>query len=265
MKTKDKKKFNKFIIFSLIAFTFLVISACVVLCLTIPSNVMRTYEIITATFTAYSSLSLILLVIQLILSKQDSSDRHDEKRREKTVDYMIKWSESLLSWETAYAVKIVETFTHEQCEHLYNYKPFEVDYKTKKDLCNICRHHLKDTCRRCTECDENTNPSCDCDKNSQKEKVYTIDEVQGAEIRWYIIKYLNQLESLLLSWKQGIVDRDIIEEQFDHLYKPGTGKDTLQYFRNIAGGGKAYPTIEEFCLNLRNKRQETTNKMKELL
>ena len=273
-KDRNKKKinWNKVLAVILGVITIAVVITCIVLCKTISEDTMSNFEIISLSLSAYSSLSLVLLVIQLIVSKQDAKARHDEKRREKTVDYMIKWSESL-SWETSYALRIVESFNHQQCISLYKNIPFEVDYKTKESLCPICSRYLKNTCNDCLkkkkqkeQCGDVTieNNSTSSAKET-KEKLYTIDVTQCAEIRWYIIKYLNHLEALLISWKEGIVDREIIEEQFCYLYNPISGTDTLQSFRNIAGDGKSYPTIEEFCLELRNNRQQTNNKLKELL
>lgn len=227
MKHNKKKNFNWSIllVILLIIITIVAFALCIVLCNIIPKEIMSIYEIIMVTLTTYSSLSLLLLVIQLIVSKQETRARHDEKRREKTVDYMIKWTECL-SWETTYATNIVETFNHQQCVNLYKREPFQVDYETKKKLCAICSHYLKKTCRDClgenialdstpvsqteskiTEC----NPTENINKNI---KTYTVDVAQCNEIRWYIMKYLNHLEALLISWKQGIVDREIIEEQF---------------------------------------------------
>lgn len=265
MKTNNKQEKNNWskVILVSIGITILFILACIVLCNTISDDIMSTYDIISLSLSTYSSLSLVLLVIQLIVAKQESRDRHDEKRREKTVDYIIKWSESL-SWETTHATHIVETFNHKQCECLYKKLPFEVNYETKKNLCPICSSYSKNTCRKCINNGVNCSSNETIEANN-KEQLYTIDAIQCTELRWYVIKYLNHLEALLISWKQGIVDRDIIEEQFCYLYDPASGTDTLQSFRNIAGDGKSYPTIEEFCLELRNKRQQSTNKMKRLL
>lgn len=281
MKNRNQnKRFNWsiLVVFILIFMTIVAIISCIIFSKITPEEIMSTYEVIMVTLTAYSSLSLLLLVIQLIVSKQDTRARHDEKRREKTVDYMVKWTECL-SWETTYATSIVETFNHQQCVSLYKRIPFQVDYETKKKLCAICSHYMKNTCRNCLG--ENTSDTsegisikstnCDTDRNKEIEgtnksiHTYTVDVAQCNEIRWYVIKYLNHLEALLISWKQGIVDREIIEEQFFFLYDPISGKDALQSFRNIAGDGKSFPTLEEFCLELRNNRQQTTNKMKELL
>ena len=271
MKTARKNfSCNKAIVIGLISITIGVIVCCIILCKTIPPEKMTTYEIINTSLTVYGSLSLVLLVLQLINSTKNASSHHDEKRREKTVDYMLKWSESL-SWETSYAIKIVETFNHHQCISLYKTIPFEVDYKTKEALCPICSRYLKNTCKDCLGRKIHIKPlkkqkkSTTPNSSKNKEKLYVIDVTQCAEIRWYVIKYLNYLEALLISWKEGIVDREIIEEQFYYLYNPISGRDTLQSFRNVAGDGKSYPTIEEFCLELRNKRQQTTNKFKELL
>ncbi len=277
MKTVDKKRFNwnLYVSLGLATVTLMFIISCIVLCNIIPKEIMTKYEIIDILIAGYSSMSLVLLVIQLIISAKNTRSHHDEKRREKTVDYMIKWSESL-SWETSYAIKIVETFNHHQCISLYKNIPFEVDYKTKESLCPICSRYLKNTCKDCLGRKKQIKPvknthlkfkksSTSIKRNQSKEKLYIIDVTQCAEIRWYVIKYLNHLEALLISWKEGIVDREIIEEQFYYLYNPTSGRDTLQSFRNVAGDGKSYPTIEEFCLELRNKRQQTTNKFKELL
>lgn len=273
MKTENNKRefnWNTAIAVTLGILTVAVIVVCVLLCIKIPETYMRDYEIISLMISAYGSLSLVLLVIQLVVAKNDSRARHDEKRREKTVDYMIKWSDSL-RWETTYAVRIVEGFNHEQCANLYNKQPFEVNFETKKELCPICSSYKKSSCKKCFETTikpENMAHDChvyDKNFNDSSSRMYTIDVVQCNEIRWYIIQYLNFLEALLISWKQGIVDRDIIEEQFYFLYDPDSGKDALQSFRNAAGKGKSYPTIEEFCLELRNNKQQTNIKMKEIL
>lgn len=273
MKTENsKRKFDwNTIIAILLAILFiLLIVACILLCAFIPSNIMSSYQIISLALSAYGSFSLVLLVVQMVVSKKDAQARHDEKRREKTVDYMIKWSESL-RWETTYAVRIVEGFNYEQCANLYNKKPFEVNFETKKELCPICSNYKKASCKKCFEIDSKSENEAQNKNIGDKKQIdassrmYTIDVVQCNEIRWYIIQYLNFLEALLISWKQGIVDRDIIEEQFYFLYDPDSGKDALQSFRNAAGKGKSYPTIEEFCLELRNNKQQTNIKMKEIL
>lgn len=269
---KDNKKHkpdsSKIMAITLAILFIVLIVTCVLLCVFVPNDVMSTYQIISLALSAYGSFSLVLVIVQMIVSKNDSQARHDEKRREKTVDYMIKWSESL-RWETTYAVHIVEGFNHKQCSNLYNKLPFEVNYETKKKLCPICSNYKKATCKKCFESSSKDTSlglaHIGKDKNNNLSRMYTVDVVQCNEIRWYIIQYLNYLEALLISWKQGIVDRDIIIEQFYFLYDPESGKDALQSFRNAAGKGKSYPTIEEFCLELRNNRQQTNIKMKELL
>lgn len=277
MKTENSKRkfnWNTIIAISLAILFILLVVACILLCAFIPSNIMSSYQIISLALSAYGSFSLVLLVVQMVVSKKDAQARHDEKRREKTVDYMIKWSESL-RWETTVALKIVEGFNHNQSQKLYNGQPFEVDKKTKERLCTICPRYLKASCKKCleTHLQPKCNDTSECTKcsdetlqNQQNQnEIFLVDESQCAEIRWYIIKYLNTLETILISWKEGIVDREIIKEQFYYLYNPENGSDTLQAFRNVAGNGKSYPTIEEFCLELRNSRQQTNIKLKNIL
>lgn len=215
----------------------------------------ETYYLISVILSALSMISVVLVFVQLALSTKQAKANHEEKRREKTVEYMLKWSESL-EWETTFAINIIEQFNHIQCEKLYLREEFEVNYEIKEKLCCICSHYQKPTCKKCTQ--------QKATEGSEK-LTYMVGIEQCTELRWYVIKYLNHLESLLISWKQGIIDRNIIEEQFVYLYDPKTGQDTLQSFRNIAGNGASYPTIEEFCLALRTKRQASNAKMKELL
>ena len=83
MKTENNKRefnWNTAIAVTLGILTVAVIVVCVLLCIKIPETYMRDYEIISLMISAYGSLSLVLLVIQLVVAKNDSRARHDEKR-----------------------------------------------------------------------------------------------------------------------------------------------------------------------------------------
>ncbi len=171
---------------------------------------------------------------------------HEEQRRQKTVDIMLEWNKSLKK-ETSYAEKIVEGLNKEQCRCLFEQKPFTVDKETKIKFCRICPDYDSEGCKKCSELTG--------DK-------YTIDGKQLSELRWHIITYLNMLETVLVAWKQGVVDRAIIEHEFAYLYNQSKGWDVLSGFRDAAGGKTNYPVIYEFCEKL-NKNDNEKNSMKD--
>ncbi len=196
-------------------------------------------------FQGVSAISSSLILLQLILSFVQKKKEHEEQRRQKTVDMLLEWNHSLKR-ETSRAEKIVEKFTQEQCRKLYRQEKFSVDEETKKAICQICSN------RQCNDCDSKKN----CDN-----KEYEVSDRQLLELRWYIILYLNTLETILVAWQQGTVDRKVIEHEFSYLYSRENGWDVLSAFRDAAGGTKAFPVIEEFIMTLK-ENEAKKNKLK---
>ncbi len=191
-------------------------------------------------FSAVTAVATLLIIVEIMISLKQKRDLHDEQRRQKTVEIMMEWSKSLLK-ETSFAEKLVEGFNEEQCRALCKQIPFKVDKKTKEDFCKICPDS---DCAMCNDCKKST------------ESTYTIDGKQLSELRWYIVTYLNLLETVLVAWKQNVVDREIIEHEFSYLYDESKGWDVLSGFRNAAGGKKVYPVIDEFCEKLKCNSDE---------
>lgn len=196
-------------------------------------------------FQSIGAISSFLILVQLILSFVQKKKEHEEQRRQKTVEVLLEWNRSL-ERETSLAEKIVEKFNQEQCRKLYRQEKFFVDKETKKNLCQICSE------KQCSNCDYKEN----CDKTE-----YEVSERQLLELRWYIISYLNTLETVLVAWQQGTVDRKVIEHEFSYLYSRENGWDVLSAFRDSAGGTKAYPVIEAFIFTLK-ENEARKNKLK---
>lgn len=130
--------------------------------------------------------------------------------------------------------KIVQGLDEKQCRKIVNYTEFYVDKDTYKDIKLIYP-----------------------DLKKRKDKTqYCISKKCAIKIRSKTIEYLNNMEFLLVGWKEGIYDEDIIVEQFDFVIDKEKGKNMLEDFRNAAGGVKAYPAIELFCLYLEDKRRK---------
>ena len=180
--------------------------------------------------------------IQLRQIKSNRKKQYDQARREKTAE-MVTYYTQRVNPQTRYVEKIVANFDDDQCIDLYNCVPFVVNEETHNKLCSICPN--KSTCTKETE------PLC---KNSDG-KYYVKDELLYC-LRGTIINYLNTLESVLLTWELGIVEQDVIVEQFAFLDKKRQKERALETFRSIAGGGHSYPAIEKFYQYLKRESEK---------
>ena len=198
-------------------------------------------------FSAISAIASAFIVIQLLLSFIQKRKEHEEQRRQKTVDMLLEWNRSL-ERETSSAVKIVGKFSEEQCRKLFRQEIFKVDKTIKKEICQLLQDESELACS-----------GCDLYESS-KDECY-LSQRQLAELRWYIISYLNTLETVLVAWQQGTVDKKMLEREFSYMYNPENGVDVLSKFRSAAGGSKAYPVIEYFIFTLR-KNEERKYKLR---
>lgn len=197
-----------------------------------------------------SAISTIFIAIQLFQSARSEKKHHEEMRRIKTVEIMENWSKSLKR-ETSFAEKIVEGFTPEQCRSLFFKEEFELDKKKSKDICQLCRE---------SSCNS---PLEECDHCIVGD-TFKLSGAQLSEFRWYVVGYLNMLESVMTAWHLNIVDREEIEDQFQYLYNPEKGWNALKPFREAAGGMEAYPNIEKFMQTLENKRNKGSRERSKL-
>lgn len=202
-------------------------------------DMIENIEMVCSVITA---LSTIFIGIQLFQTARAEKKHHEEMRRIKTVEIMENWSKSLKK-ETSFAEKIVEGFTEEQCRWLYFKEEFELDCKKGRDICQICKEKAPDAHH--TEC-----------QNCITGGKFKLAGAQLAEFRWYVVGYLNMLESVMTAWNLNIVDREEIEDQFQYLYNPEKGWDALKHFREAAGGISAYPNIEKFMQEMQKRRNK---------
>lgn len=177
----------------------------------------------------------VLIIPQIHLLNKQIKESHEEHRRENTTQIMHHWCDSLKK-ESAMAQNVVRKLNEEQCKHLYKREPFIVTDEVADSICKFCP--LKDGCN-------------DCSVKGEEGKAKTVDGKILNELRYYIISYLNILETVMTSWDLGIVDCDTIEEQFQFLVSEGKGL-ALGSFRRVAGG---YPLIEKFVDKIKKTEQ----------
>ena len=186
-------------------------------------------------------LSIIGVAIQIHLTKKILKADHERSRREKTVELLRDWSKSVEKEQT-WARKLVEKFTAEQCRSLFSQRVFMVQVELKPHLDQFF----------------------DIEEEQVKDNCIALTEKQMVSLRWYVVTYLNLLESILVAWQYGIVNRDIIEHEFSFLFSPEDGHSALQAFRTAAGGEQSYPAIEIFANHLEQKRKSVLIKKAEI-
>lgn len=174
---------------------------------------------------------------QLVQMERQARATLVSSKRMKTVELIIEWNNSVEKI-ASFVEQIVGKFSEEQCIKLDSKEPFTVSQEIKEDLCDICPSATTDYCKNiCKSATGN----------------FIVKGLQLNELRSAVIKYLNNLEVVMLAWKHKIVDSELIEEQYTCFYDIQRKRDALQNFRNIAGNGKSYPSIECFINEVKEK------------
>lgn len=169
--------------------------------------------------------------IRLLITQNQKE--HEEKRRLHTVELMLEWSKSLKR-ETSFAETVVEGLNHEQSKCLFEKKTFKVDKKTMQMILEVCPEWKEEY-------------DFDLHRDS-----YEVKDMVLAQLRWYVISYLNMLETIMTAWNIGILDKETIVQQYSYLYSEEKGWNVLSAFR-MAAGKNAYPNIDAFIEELKRK------------
>lgn len=199
---------------------------------------MSTYEFISIIISSIGLLSTIGLIISLLLSVHDSKNSSKIKAAE-AITYYIKST----SDETTLAVAIISDFSQEQCKSLYKREDLYVDECDLKLICSICPH--KNSCRNLTK-------KKLCQKGNDK---FLLQEDISYILRDHIIRYLNNLECVLLYWALGVVDKKTIEEELSFLKSKDSMYKGLEFIRKLAGGDESYPAIDRYFKSIDEKNK----------
>lgn len=184
--------------------------------------------------TIIQAIAAIGIVVQIWLSNKEIKADHERSRREKSVDILNQWSQNLRK-EGSIARKIIEKLNEEQCREIFNNQSVKIDKKHESLLNQFFGEGNIDT---------------------ENGDLIKLTELQSTELRWHAITYLNTLEFTFVAWQYSVVDRSIIESQFQYLFDPANGREILKHFRKAAGGEDSFPAIEIFTAHDSNKRRE---------
>lgn len=184
--------------------------------------------------TIIQAIAAIGIAAQIWLSNKEIKADHERSRREKSIDILNQWSQNLRK-EGSIARKIIEKLNEEQCREIFNNQSVKIDKKHESLLNQFFGEGNLDT---------------------ENGDLIKLTELQSTELRWHAITYLNTLEFTFVAWQYSVVDRSIIESQFQYLFDPANGHEILKHFRKAAGGEDSFPAIEIFTAHISNKRRE---------
>lgn len=204
-------------------------------------------ENLTVIFSGVNCISVAILIFQAFLLKKQIKLTHEQARRDKTVEILFEWN-NLLHNINGHVEKIVGILDSRQCEALYKRQPFKVNQEIKNMLCELCENRNNHECVKC--------------KSNNGE--FVVDGLLLTQLRWHIVSYLNAVEVIMVAWQQAVVDKDIIEMEFDYLYDSESGKNLLKNFREVTHAGNAYPLIDEFCNVIKKKKSPQASIKKEI-
>lgn len=203
--------------------------------------------VISLIISIISTISILLLYKQHKLEVKNYNATREENIREKTVSVIHTWS-SELKKQYRLVEDLICMLNETECEKIYSFTKFDVDKAKFKKILQIC---FLDNSDRIDE---------EYIKKSKKENnQYEVNEFTLIELRWYITSYLNSLEVVAISWQQGLVDRNVLIEQFSFLVT--NGRNAMEKYRKIAGNGNSYPALEAFCKDITNQLASKQNCM----
>lgn len=210
-------------------------------------------------------------VFGVVLLRFQIKAEHERGRREKAVDLLLAWNNSLKK-ETSLARKTVESFSFEQCQSLFRQEAFQVNKKQYKSILEIMDYDegdRKEHKQQKAQEEQRAQPESveqvnqiepvkqpDKKKNESNDKEDTeLDEGEVSKLRWLVLTYLNELESILVAWQYSVANRKIIEAQFSFLFNDANGCNALSNFRKACGGQSCYPAIESFAAHVQREKE----------
>lgn len=211
-----------------------------------PDWIVAMSSIVTALGVAFIAWQACTSAKQLQILKLQLAADHERSRRQRAIDVLEKWSNSLDRAHPSARV-IVEGFSVEECKKL---KAKETLYVSETKI-HFVRNALHDILA--------------------EDEVLKVDEGLGvklnpnhvAQLYFLVISHCNALEVALQSWLNGVADTRILESELRYLIKPDHGHFVLENFRTVVGGQKAYPAISAFVKHIRNKYESQTQSIRE--
>lgn len=195
-------------------------------------------DLITAIAAMVTAIGVVFVAIQARLAAKQLKSDHERSRRETAIRVTKDWNDSL-NMTTPSARKFVQELSKEQCKNMIKLEQIKVDDKHQ----NLLAYALNDT-------------SPEIAKLKINNGEIILDTRQISHLLSLVISHLNHLEIALLSWMNGIADKEIIEHQFKYLVCFNEGFYVLEDLREAMGGKATYPAIDSFVAHLKSQNEK---------
>ncbi len=200
-------------------------------------------SIVTAAGVVFIGIEVRLSMKQLELMKMQYKADHERSRRERALDVLKHWNESVTITQPS-ARLLVEGFSHEQCEKLIANKEFSIGEDNLR-LLQIALDNF-----------------ADCAEPKIEGGAIHLKTDHLFRIGQQCMAFLNSLEIAVQAWHNNIADAEILEAELKYLVKPAKRYYVLQEFRDALGGTGAYPAIQSFVDHIKNSELSTKRKEK---
>jgi len=192
---------------------------------------MVTADWVSAIAACFNTVGIGALVWQIQVMRRQTNADHARCRREKAIELLEQWTRSISRATTA-ARRFAEKLDANQSKSLWNQETFTV-LAAHRDL---IVSSLTDAALVA--------------ELQEKGDELVIPQRVATAIRWQVVVYLNQLETVFTAVRHGVADEQIIQEQFGYIVDPKRGECVVERFRQAAGT-QNYPAIEERIIKAR--------------
>ena len=183
-------------------------------------------------FVAYQ---VVLLKGQIALAQRSANDDHSRSRREFTVRLIQFWTEAGSPYRAA-AARLVGMLSADACGQIVNLQPAKLP-KACRPLIETC---LADILPEAPLIEEGEH--------------IIVPARAVVQLRYYAVRYLNQLEAILLAADLGCAERAEINAEFRDI--AGDFDYALETFRSKLDTSEttAFPAIHRFVAQIKSER-----------
>jgi hypothetical protein len=185
-------------------------------------------------------LGFVIAIGSLIYARKQIKADHERSRRLLAMEMCSRWSSSS-SPETSSVIRMIERLTEAQCAAIANQSSVLIEEEHKHFLLNIFL-------LRFPEFGENI-------ETLKEGNAYRIEGQHVLYLRHIAVRYLNMLESVLMTWTGGIADQRMIESEFSFLLDEKQGRTAVEKLR-MKIGNETFPAINKFMEALRQKASQ---------
>ena len=173
------------------------------------------------------------------LNKQmeNSSNEFERMRRETAINHAIRWTTDM-DLELSSASPIAETLDSTQAKALFAFEEVIIN----KD----CDKFLRDIVDKDFKFEDHYTPD---------QKFIKLPKLESNKLRFYVTAWLNMLEGILMSYRNGVADKEIIKEEFSFILDPKKNQFILQDVYDVAGNTKTFPGIAVFLKDIMPSNQ----------